>query len=326
MQTADLFAGIGGLTLSFAQAGYKHIFANDNDEKCALTFNANFSPSLILQDIQRPGDSLADSVEKQLQNCAPKVLLAGFPCQSWSQAGQKQGFADGRGRGQLVLTLLQTIVKTQPAVVFLENVSNLIRFQKGKVLQLILQSLEKNGYTSTYRLLKSDEYGNLPQQRQRFYLIAFRKQEAARRFVWPAPIERTTTVFDLLEPKVDGHYYYFWRGKGQKPLWNTLKNYHLEKDKIYLWRRDQLRVYKNGICPTLLASMGTGGHNVPLICDQEGVRKLTPRECARLQGFPDNFILPKTLAEKTLYQQIGNSVAVPVARRLAVAINQARPY
>lgn len=321
MHTADLFAGIGGLSLAFTQAGATSVYATDNNEQCAYTWEKNFAHALMLKDITREDEANYGSVSSDLLNFNFEILLAGFPCQSFSQAGEQAGFKDVKGRGQLVFQLLDAIAQKKPAVVFFENVSRLATHREGKTLLTILEKLEKLGYQCQWRVLNSADYGNLPQQRARFYLVGFLDRTWASQFRWPNKIALTQTVFDLLEPKVDEHYYY-----QNKPLWQKLKQYPWKKEEIYLWRRNARRTYKNGICPTLLASMGTGGHNVPLIKDKKGIRKLTPRECARLQGFPDDFVLPTTLAEKTLYQQLGNSVAVPVVRRLAQAIIQARPY
>ncbi len=316
-RTADLFAGIGGLSIGFAQAGFQSVYATDNDEKCGVTWEKNFSRNLILKDITRESENGYQSVSDEVKKLAFEVLLAGFPCQSFSQAGEQAGFKDVKGRGQLVFQLLEVIEKKRPKVIFFENVSRLVTHRGGRTLLTIVGKLEKLGYDCQWRVLSSEEYGDVPQARGRFYLVGFLDQAQAQKFIWPNKIALTKTVFDLLEQEVDEYYYY-----ENKPLWQELKNLEWDEKNVYLWRRNQRRTYKNGICPTLLASMGTGGHNVPLIKDKKGVRKLTPRECARLQGLPDNFVLPETLSEKTLYQQLGNTVTVSVVRRIAAEIKK----
>lgn len=316
LNCADLFAGIGGLSLAFTQADWEMIYANDNDEKCALTFEKNFGDLLVIKDVTRKSETDYQSVTVDLKKLEITVVLAGFPCQSFSQAGKQEGFSDCKGRGQLVWELLDLLAEVRAPVIFFENVARLATHGQGKTLAAILAKLKEIGYYCQWRILSSDEYGNLPQQRGRFYLVGFLDQEKAYRFTWPNKIALTQTAFDLLKPEVDEHYYY-----KNTALWQEKLQFHnWREDEIYLWRRNQLRVYKNGICPTLLASMGTGGHNVPLIKDKKGVRKLTPRECARLQGFSDDFILPLSLAEKVLYQQLGNTVSVPVVKRIAEQI------
>lgn len=315
LKTVDLFAGIGGLSLAFGQAGFTNVYATDNDVECGVTWAKNFADELILKDITRESEANYQGVSDDLDEILCDVLLAGFPCQSFSQAGTQAGFSDPKGRGQLVFQLLGAIKKRRPPVIFFENVSRLSTHRGGRTLLTIVEKLEKIGYHCQWQVLRSDEYGNLPQQRERFYLVGFLDEKQAQRFSWPNKIALTQTLFDLLEPNVDVHYYY-----EQKPLWAQLSKLDWCDGEIYLWRRNQRRTYHQGICPTLLASMGTGGHNVPLIKDKRGVRKLTPRECARLQGLPDSFVLPTTLAEKTLYQQLGNTVSVSVVQRIAVEI------
>jgi DNA (cytosine-5)-methyltransferase 1 len=145
--------------------------------------------------------------------------------------------------------------------------------------------------------------------------VAARNKRKLANFVWPEKVKSHLLLTELLETDVAEHYLI-----KNTNLWQKLKNYQFEPNRIYLWRRDHLRSYESGVCPTLLASMGTGGYNVPLILTNQGLRQLTERECARLQGFPDEFILPKSLASKYRYQQLGNSVSIGVIQKLATEI------
>lgn len=327
MRTAEAFAGIGGISLAFEKAGFTSVYLTDKDEKCAVTLAKNSNLALTVKDITRKSEGEYQSVLADLERVPYEVLLAGFPCQSFSQAGRQEGLHDRQGRGLLVLELLKIVAKTRPVAIFWENVPRLTKIDQGRVWLMILEKLAKLGYAYDWRILSSVEFGGVPQQRQRLYLVAFADERKLTKFAWPAPRQSQISWRELLEPTVAEKYYYFYRRQQRevsKPLWWTaLKDYRWTTDKIYLWRRCGRREYGAGVCPTLLASMGTGGHNVPLIKDAWGVRKLTPRECARLQGFPDSFVLPATLAEKTLYQQLGNTVTLPVVERIAKQIKKA---
>jgi DNA (cytosine-5)-methyltransferase 1 len=173
------------------------------------------------------------------------------------------------------------------------------------------------------------DYGNVPQNRERVYIIGFKgeseykgcpddKNICSSAFNFPSPLERTEQIADILEKKkVNSKYYY-----RNSLYFRQLSRTTWRKDTVYQWRRVYLRENKSNVCPTLTANMGTGGHNVPLIC-KSAIRKLTPRECARLQGFPEEFIFPVKMAQSHIYKQIGNSVTVPVIRRIAEKIKEA---
>jgi len=150
------------------------------------------------------------------------------------------------------------------------------------------------------------EYGNIPQNRERVYIVGFKNKDYSDKFEFPNPVKLIVKITDLLEKNVPEKYYY-----NGKPLFEKLKGSVTEEGKVYQWRRQYVRENKSGVCPTLTANMGTGGHNVPIIKDKKGIRKLTPLECARIQGFPIDYKIPK-LADSALYKQFGNSVSVPV--------------
>ncbi len=161
------------------------------------------------------------------------------------------------------------------------------------------------------------EYGNIPQNRERIYIVGFKNKKYADNFIFPKKKKLTTKVTNFLEKNVAGKYYY-----NGKPLYEKIKNDIKEEGKVYQWRRKYVRENKSNVCPTLTANMGTGGHNVPIIKDKKGVRKLTPLECARIQGFPMDFKLPN-LADSALYKQFGNSVTVSVVEVVAKEIKKA---
>ncbi len=308
-KTIDLFAGVGGIRLGFENAGFKTVFANDFEQQCKETYDLNFKDSkLVVEDIRKIG---IDDLPKF------DFLLGGFPCQAFSIAGYRKGFDDEKGRGNLFFDIARIIEARKPEGFLLENVKNLKSHDEGRTFKIILKALEDLGYHVKSKVLNSMEYGNIPQNRERIYIVGFKNKDYSEKFEFPTPIKLTKKITDLLEKNVAEKYYY-----NGKPLYEKLKDIIKEEGKVYQWRRQYVRENKSGVCPTLTANMGTGGHNVPIIKDKKGIRKLTPLECARIQGFPENYILPK-LADSALYKQMGNSVSVPVIENVAMQMMKA---
>lgn len=302
-RTIDLFAGVGGIRIGFEKAGFKTVFANDFEPKCKDTYDINFSDSkLIVEDIRKIG---IDDLPKF------DFLLGGFPCQAFSIAGYRQGFNDSKDRGNLFFDVARIIEAKKPKGFLLENVKNLKSHDGGKTFSIIEQTLIDLGYHVKVKVLNSMEYGNIPQNRERIYIVGFRDKKHHDRFEFPAPVKLTTSIVDILEKDVHSKYYY-----NGKPLYEKLKDHVKEENKVYQWRRQYVRENKKGVCPTLTANMGTGGHNVPLVKDKKGIRKLTPLECFRIQGFPNHYTLPN-ISDSALYKQAGNSVSVPVIEAIA---------
>ncbi len=296
--TIDLFAGVGGIRLGFEKAGFKTVFSNDFDLKCKETYDLNFKDSkLVVEDIRKIG---IDDLPKF------DFLLGGFPCQAFSIAGYRQGFNDEKGRGNLFFDIARILEARKPEGFLLENVKNLKSHDGGKTFKIIQETLENLGYHLKIKVLNSMEYGNIPQNRERVYIVGFKNKNYKEKFEFPNPVKLTVKITDLLEKNVPEKYYY-----NGKPLYEKLKGSIKEEGKVYQWRRQYVRENKSGVCPTLTANMGTGGHNVPIIKDKKGIRKLTPLECARIQGFPDDYKIP-VMADSALYKQFGNSVSVPV--------------
>lgn len=309
-RTLDLFAGIGGIRKGFENAGFETVFANDFDEVCKQTYDINFRKSkLIIEDIKKLGSDDLPEFE---------FLLAGFPCQAFSIAGYRQGFKDEKGRGNLFFEIARIIEDRRPEGFLLENVKNLKGHDEGKTFKVIIKTLEDLGYKIRHQVLNSMEYGNIPQNRERIYIVGFKNEEYAERFQFPEKKKLTLSVLDLLENNPPEKYYY-----NEKPLYQKIKNDVKKEGIVYQWRRRYVRENKKGVCPTLTANMGTGGHNVPIIKDKKGIRKLTPLECFRIQGFPKSFLLPKTLPDSALYKQAGNSVSVTVIEAIARKIKEA---
>ncbi len=312
IKMVSLFSGVGGIDLGFEQTGkFETILANEIDDKASLTYQSNFNNKLIVEDIR--------NLKKK---DFPKydVLLSGFPCTSFSIAGYRKGFED-ENTGDLFFETLRIIVATKPTVVFLENVKNLVGHDNGKTFRIIYEALKSNGYNIKYQVLNAKEYGNVPQNRERIYIVGFRNKKDYRKFEFPKPIELTKKIrnFISFNKKVDKKYYYT---EEKYNFYNILEENMNSMDTIYQWRRKYVRENKSNVSPTLTANMGTGGHNVPLIKTKHGIRKLTPRECFNLQGYPDNFKFPN-IADSHLYKQAGNSVVVPVIQRIADKIYEA---
>lgn len=310
LKTIDLFAGVGGIRLGFEKAGFETTFANDFEIQCKGTYDLNFDGTkLFIEDIKKIN-------EKKLPDF--DFLLGGFPCQAFSIAGNREGFDDKKGRGNLFYDVARILKEKHPMGFMLENVKNLKGHDNGNTFKVILGTLEDLGYHVKFKVLNSMEYGNVPQNRERIYIVGFKDIKHFEKFDFPKQVILTKKISDLLENNVAEKYYY-----NNKPLYEKLKNDVIDKNTVYQWRRKYVRENKKGVCPTLTANMGMGGHNVPIIRDKKGIRKLTPLECARIQGFPINYKLPKNISDSSLYKQFGNSVTVPVVEAVAKQIKKA---
>lgn len=309
----SLFAGVGGVDLGFEKTDkFTTVYANEIDQNAATTFQLNF-PHVQL-DVQG-----IETIDKpNLPNV--DIVTSGFPCQAFSIAGYRKGFEDERGH--LFFETMEVVKQTNPQVVFLENVKNLVGHDGGKTFQIMLDTLVDYGYHVKYKVLNAKDYGNTPQNRERIYIIAFQDKRAYENFEFPEPQKMDRQLSDLIDfssKGVDDSYFYT---SEKNVFFSELETNILSQETVYQWRRKYVRENQSGVCPTLTANMGTGGHNVPLIKADNGIRKLTERECFSLQGFPSDFKLP-TMAKSHLYKQSGNSVVVPVITRIAENIAHA---
>jgi len=309
-RTLDLFAGIGGIRRGFEKAGFKTAFANDFDKTCKETYDLNFGkPKLNTEDINSLN---IDNLPKF------DILLGGFPCQAFSIAGYRHGFKDTKGRGNLFFRIADILAERKPTAFLLENVKNLKGHDKGKTFKIIEETLrDKLGYHIKTQVLNSMKHGNIPQNRERIFIVGFLDKRKAEKFNFPKEIKLKKNFRDFIENDVDKKYFY-----NDKPLFKRINKAIRSEDTVYQWRRKYVRANKKGVVPTLTANMGLGGHNVPIIKDGNIIRKLTPKECFMLQGFPKKFKLPE-LADSKLYHQAGNSVTVPVIERIATNISKA---
>lgn len=300
MKIVELFSGIGGFKLGFENIGLRCIFSTDFDKYCKETFDFNFNEKLHLEDIMTLKSEIIPKFD---------ILTAGFPCQPFSILGSRKGFSDNRG--SLFFEIIRILKDKKPKCFLLENVKNLETHDSGKTLKIIYNELTKAGYYITHKVLNSMEYGNIPQNRERIFIVGFSNKKKFKKFKFPEKIPLTKTINECLEKIIDDKYYY-----NNKPLYNKIKEFVTDKNKIYQYRRTYIRENKKNVCPTLTANMGCGGHNVPIIKDSIGIRKLTPIECAKFQGFPEYYKFPG-ISDCQLYKQIGNSVTIPVILRIA---------
>jgi len=289
----DLFAGIGGIRLAFEEVGGECVFTSEWDKYSQKTYQANY------------GEIPYGDITKILPEEIPSfdILLAGFPCQPFSQAGLKKGFEDTRGT--LFFDIARIVKHRHPSVVFLENVKNLVGHNKGNTLKVIISTLESLGYNVFYKILNAKDFG-VPQNRSRIYIIAFKDPID---FIFPEELHIKTRVGDILEDEVDPKYTIsdtLWAGHQRR------KKEHKEKGNGFGYSLfDENSEYTN----TISARYYKDGSEILIRQKNKNPRKITPREASKLQGFPDNFIIP--VSDLQAYKQFGNSVAVPVIRVLA---------
>ena len=310
---AAFFSGVGGIELGFEQTNeFRVVYANEFDKYARQTYRLNYpNTHLDSRDIHavQPEEIPAERVD---------VIMGGFPCQAFSIAGYRKGFDDDRG--DLFFELLRMIEGCRPRAIFIENVKNMVGHDHGNTFKVIREALTENNYFIKWKVLNGKDYGNIPQNRERIYIVGFDTKEAYDLFEFPEEIKLTTTLSDVIDfgAKPDEAYYY---REGKQNFYADLKANVTSQDTVYQWRRQYVRENKNGVVPTLTANMGTGGHNVPLILTDSGeIRKLTPKETFNVQGYPKTFKLPEDVSNGQLYKQAGNSVVVPVIKRIAERI------
>ena len=311
MQIGSLFSGIGGLELGFMQAGFTVAWAIEKDAACCRTYRHNFKDvNLIETDIRNVDPSMLDCVD---------VITAGFPCQPFSIAGKQRGFDDERGH--LFYEVGRFIKTHRPRFVFLENVSNLMEHDEGKTFLVVHDVLADLNYSIRYRVLRASEYGGVPQIRDRIYIVAFRDQEDCDRFEFPSKMDLEVTIEDVLNRKQKKHDIYYY--SIADPFYKKASKIVTRHDSIYRVYHDSIKVTQNRMCPTLTASMGISKNQVPLVVDDFGFRKITLQECLNFQGFPKEYYFTNNITIDDAYKQVGNSVCVPVIRRIAEKINEA---
>jgi len=302
LKMIDLFAGTGAFTLAFQETNrVQAVFGNDMVEHSKTIYDENFHHKLTLGNLNEIKD---EDVPKH------DILTGGFPCQPFSIAGLQKGFEDKRSN--VFWKILSIIDSHQPKCVILENVKNLVSHDENKTFKTIKSNLESRGYHIRFKVLNTAEITGIPQHRERIYIVCVKSKKVFDKFSLDFPKIEKQPISNFLETDVPSKYYY----TDKSSTWGLVKKDVVKKNTIYQYRRVYVRENKSSECPTLTANMGGGGHNVPIILDDKGIRKLTPRECFNLQGFPSSYKLP-SLCDSNLYKLAGNAVSVPVVKLIA---------
>lgn len=302
----DLFAGIGGFHQALSRFGAKCVFASEWDKNAAQTYSANYGI-----------EPFGDITQIAEQDIPPHdILCGGFPCQAFSISGKQQGFNDTRGT--LFFEIARIVAYHQPKVLFLENVKNFIKHDHGNTLKVVLNTLDELGYNVFYQVLNASHFG-LPQNRERVYLVCFRKDLGIDSFQFPDGLSTPVALSDFLEespqnvkiverddmvlyknfePEID---LYGQPILPNRPIQIGIVGKGGQGERIY---------HPTGHAITLSAYGGGVGSKTGLYHIDGKIRKLSPRECARIQGFPDSFKIISSQSQA--YQQFGNSVAINV--------------
>lgn len=303
---SDICAGIGGMRLAFENLGGKCVFSSEWDKFCQKTYFENF------------GDTPQGDITKIPIKDIPKhdILLAGFPCQPFSKSGfatrkylnKKDGFADER-QGKLFFHITTIIAEKKPTAVFLENVPRLVRMNKGKTFEMILNELDKLGYDCKWKVISAETV--VPQRRERLYIIATRK---GIDFKFPEIPDLKPQLKQIFEKNIDKKYIL------SDNTWNWLQNHAKKHSAMGNGFGFRMADPKKTAC-TLSARYGKDGSEILIPRRNSNPRKLSPRECARLMGFPDNFVIP--VSDTQAYRQFGNSVVAPIIYLLGSKIIEA---
>ena len=301
MKVISLFAGIGGLDTGFIENGYEVVWANDIDKYAAQTYQENYSSPIILGDLNEINLDEIPSAD---------IVIGGFPCQPFSSMGELKGFEDTRGTLFFrIVELIQNQIERghKPKALVLENVRNLKHHDKGKTFKVIKKTLMDLGYKVYDQVLNSSDYG-VPQTRNRTFIVCFSNLET--KFSYPEKTDLTLTLQDLLEHDVDKKY--FLSDRILPTILSNGTGGYKAKSEI------DLKIARP-LCATMAKMHRACQDNY--VTQNGRVRRLTPRECARLQGFSDDFIIP--VSDTQAYKQFGNAVTANVSRAVALKVKEA---
>ena len=270
-----------------------------------------YAPSYIIKKYK--SDVLVYNFEVETDNSYIVENICVHNCQGFSIAGKQKGFDDERSN--VFWKILSIIDYHNPKCIILENVKNILSHDDGKTFEIIKQNLIAKNYHICYKVLNTSDITGIPQHRERIYIVGFKSKDIFDKFNLNFDTIKKESISTILEQSVNSKYYY----TDKSSTWKIIKDSIVKKNTIYQYRRVYVRENKSNECFTLTANMGTGGHNVPLILDDNGIRKLSPRECFNLQGFPSSYKLPN-LSDSSLYKLAGNAVSVPVVNLIAQRI------
>ena len=293
----DLFAGTGAFSYALRDHGVECVFANDVAKASQAVYEANHANgAFVLGDLH--GIETSDIPKHD-------ILCAGFPCQPFSVSGHQRGLEDKRSHA--IWKVVDILRMHQPEMFVLENVKRLLTHNGGRTLSTILQRLQTTGYCMKHCVIDTRKVSGIPS-------VCTSLDSGTKTDVRHLTSQPPHLCSLLEHSAVPSKYYYTHKAKVFGLVTEHVEK-HIDTNTLYQLRRHYVRENKSGCCPTLMATMGTGGNNVPLLRDDRGIRKLTPRECFNLQGFPPEFALPP-LCDTHLYKLAGNAVSLPVVELL----------
>lgn len=313
---AGLFAGIGGFCIGFEKAGFRTSWVSDLDDRVEETYRYNFPHTTFWkEDIGSLDLAHMSNVD---------VLHAGFPCQSFSAAGNRLGFEDPRGKlFDVMMDKIQEI-PIKPKILLFENSTNIQVGDGGMWFDHIKRRIKKAGYWfndgNAIKINCFTHFG-LPQKRERLFMIAVSRDFADYNpFTYGPEAKSPMGLLDFIRKEKVEDAAYFLDSENRYGSWLLKEGGDMLPNQLIQLRQHLVRKQKPDVCPTLTANMGGGGHNVPFLVDNGRLRKLTERECLNLQGFPDEFGFPEKMPMSSKYKQIGNSVSPWVSYWLAEEI------
>lgn len=322
----DLFAGIGGFHYALHSQGFECVFASEIDEKARITYQHNFK-NISPQIFEGDGTPLFNKdITKQDITKIPDhdILCGGFPCQPFSIAGHRKGFED-KGRGDLIFNIIEIIKQKQPRIVFLENVKNLYNHDQGQTCKYIKDLIEKQGYFVKEKVLNAGNFG-LPTARERLYILGFKNKRDFEKFEFPNIAYKPTKLLDFLEHEnkqtknceVVREDISFKTSKITSDIFGNFPQKPLQIGKINKGGQGE-RIYSPfGHAITLSAHGGGAAAKTGAYLINGKIRKLIPKECARIMGFPENFEIVVTPSQA--YKQFGNSVTISVIKAISTKI------
>ena len=311
----SLFAGIGGICHSFNSLGFVNEFVNELDARALETYKSNHQTKSLI------GGSITEISAESLEPV--DVLHGGFPCQSFSIAGLRGGFNDPRGQLFFEITrIISEFGNQKPKVIVLENAPNLLRGEGGSWFRKVNMELSKLGYwfdQTNALLLNTAEHTGIPQSRERLFMVCLSADHFDFNPIRQSDFKKVPLrpLGEFIDPFSDVEERYFLDPENKYSRLIMDKMNTEDPYQIYQLRKFEVRLAAPGMCPTLTANMGHGGHNVPFIISKGKVRKLTERECLNIQGFNENFSFSDSISSMSKYAMIGNAVSPPISKLIA---------